>query len=60
MSTESNINLVGGGGNHDEFEVQTAKFINFLIGGSIPTLPGRHITEFRQHYTSAFKETFLY
>ncbi len=48
MSTESNVYSQGGGGTHYEFEVQTAYFINFLIGASIPGLPECNITQFRQ------------
>ncbi|MEO7264587.1 MAG: hypothetical protein ABIW38_06715 [Ferruginibacter sp.] len=48
MSTESNVYSQGGGGSHYEFEVQTAYFVNFIIGGSIPGFPESHITEFRQ------------
>jgi ABC-type oligopeptide transport system ATPase subunit len=48
MSTESNVYSQGGGGTHYEFEVQTAYFINFIIGGNIPGLSESHIKEFRQ------------
>lgn len=48
MSTESNVYSQGGGGTHYEFEVQTAFFINFIIGGYVPGLSESQITEFRQ------------
>ena len=48
MSTESNVYSQGGGGTHYEFEVHTAYFINFIIGGTVPGLSDSHVIEFRQ------------
>ena len=48
MSTNSNVYSQGGGGTLYEFEVDSAYFINFLIGGGVPGLNDSHIIEFRQ------------
>jgi len=48
MSTNSNVYSQGGGGPLYEFEVDSAYFINFLIGGGVPGLNDSNIIEFRQ------------
>ena len=48
MSTESNLFSQGGGGNKYEFDVQTAYFINFILGTPVQGLDNYYIDEFRQ------------